>query len=158
MTLFLSCQENYLVQMYSNLEWETDLAEELSMGKRQVLGEKEGEWQSDKIGNVFSLQHKFKLIVNCRFNLIITLQYNGSLHTDDCLFWFLPVSIKFSASEEKDHFLTEVDCVIGSSSNLDARGYLLVKTLVTLDHQMNKQNFANNLLDSAKYFCLKFQT
>lgn len=43
MTLFLSCQENYLVQMYSNLEWETDLAEELSMGKRQVLGEEEGE-------------------------------------------------------------------------------------------------------------------
>ena len=31
------------VQMYSNLEWETDLAEEQPMGKRQVLGEEEEE-------------------------------------------------------------------------------------------------------------------
>jgi len=29
-----------LVQMYSNLEWETDLAEEQSMRKRQVLGKR----------------------------------------------------------------------------------------------------------------------
>lgn len=31
------------VQMYSNLDWETDLAEEQSMGEREVLGEEEGE-------------------------------------------------------------------------------------------------------------------
>lgn len=31
------------VQMYSNLDWETDLAEEQSTGEREVLGEEEGE-------------------------------------------------------------------------------------------------------------------
>lgn len=31
------------VQMYSNLEQETELAEEQSMGKRQVLGEEKNE-------------------------------------------------------------------------------------------------------------------
>lgn len=69
------------MQMYSNLEWET----EQSMGKRQVLGEEKEEQKSEKIGNALPLQHKFKLIVNCKFNLIITVQYNGSLHSDDCL-------------------------------------------------------------------------
>lgn len=73
------------MQMYSNLEWETELAEEQSMGKRQVLGEEKEEQKSEKIGNALPLQHKFKLVVNCKLNLIITVQYNGSLHSDDCL-------------------------------------------------------------------------
>lgn len=43
------------VQMYGNLEWKTELAEEQSLGKRQVLG-KEKEGKSGKIGNALPLQ------------------------------------------------------------------------------------------------------
>lgn len=50
------------VQMYSNLECGSDLAEEQSMGKRQV-GEEEGKRQSGKIGKAFPLFHKFKSTV-----------------------------------------------------------------------------------------------
>lgn len=90
------------VQMCSNLEWETELAEEQSMGKRQVLGEEKEEWKCDKLGNALPLQHKFKLIVNYKLNFIIALRYIESLHSDDCLFWFLSAFVKFSAFEVKD--------------------------------------------------------
>lgn len=90
------------VQMYSNLEWETKLVEEQSVGEWQVLGEEKEEWKRGKIGNALPLQHKFKLTVKCKLNLIITVQYNENLHSDDCLFWFLPAFVIFRAFEVKD--------------------------------------------------------
>lgn len=47
------------VQMYSYLEWETELVEEQSLEEWQMLGEEKEEWKSGKIGNDLPLQHKF---------------------------------------------------------------------------------------------------